>query len=101
MASWSYDITNAQNPDFVQYINNRDFSGSPAAGTAGDLAPEGLTFIPASQSPSGKNMLPWLTRSAAPPPSTRSMGRKDAADMTVITTVFRPQPMVDNRADIW
>lgn len=52
-----YDITNAQNPDFVQYINNRDFSGSPAAGTAGDLAPEGLTFIPASQSPSGKNML--------------------------------------------
>ena len=52
-----YDITNAQNPDFVQYINNRDFSGSPVAGTAGDLAPEGLTFIPASQSPSGKNML--------------------------------------------
>lgn len=52
-----YDITNAQNPDFVQYINNRNFSGDPAAGTAGDLAPEGLTFIPASQSPSGKNML--------------------------------------------
>ncbi len=52
-----YDITNAQNPDFVQYINNRNFSGNPAAGTAGDLGPEGLTFIPASQSPTGKNML--------------------------------------------
>lgn len=52
-----YDITNAQSPDFVQYLNNRDFSGDPAAGTAGDLGPEGLTFIPASQSPSGKNLL--------------------------------------------
>lgn len=52
-----YDITNAHNPDFVQYINNRDFSGNAEAGTVGDLGPEGLTFIPANQSPSGKNML--------------------------------------------
>jgi hypothetical protein len=52
-----YDITNATSPNFVQYINTRDFSGDPEAGTAGDLAPEGLTFVPASDSPTGQPLL--------------------------------------------
>ena len=55
-----YNVTNPQNPEFVQYLNNRDFSVSQAdleAGMAGDLGPEGLAFISANDSPSGKPML--------------------------------------------
>lgn len=52
-----YDISDPHRPEFVQYINNRDFTGAPEAGTAGDLAPEGLIFIPAAKSPTGENLL--------------------------------------------
>jgi len=55
-----YNVTNPQNPEFVQYINNRDFSVSQTDlenGMAGDLGPEGLVFIPAGQSPNSKPML--------------------------------------------
>ena len=52
-----YDITDPTSPEFVQYINNRDFSGDPEAGTAGDLGPEGLTFISAEDSPTGRPLL--------------------------------------------
>jgi hypothetical protein len=55
-----YNVTNPQNPEFVQYINNRDFSVSQTdleTGMAGDLGPEGMAFIPAGQSPNSKPML--------------------------------------------
>ena len=52
-----YDVTQPMAPRFVQYVNNRNFAGDPAAGTAGDLGPEGLVFIPAHQSPSGQPLL--------------------------------------------
>ncbi|MCL1480911.1 MAG: choice-of-anchor I family protein [Marinobacter sp.] len=55
-----YNVTNPQNPEFVQYINNRDFSVSQIDlenGMAGDLGPEGMVFIPAGQSPNSKPML--------------------------------------------
>lgn len=55
-----YNVTNPQNPEFVQYLNNRDFSVSQEdleAGMAGDLGPEGLAFIAAEDSPNGKPML--------------------------------------------
>jgi len=55
-----YNVTNPQNPEFVQYLNNRDFSVSQTDlenGLAGDLGPEGLAFIPAGQSPNSKPML--------------------------------------------
>ncbi|CAN0604015.1 unnamed protein product, partial [Ectocarpus sp. 12 AP-2014] len=45
-----YNVTNPQNPVFVQYLNNRDFSATQMeleAGMAGDLGPEGLAFISA------------------------------------------------------
>ncbi len=52
-----YNVERARNPHFVQYINSRDFSGDAEAGTAGDLAPEGLVFIPAHDSPNGYPLL--------------------------------------------
>ncbi|MEZ4775248.1 MAG: choice-of-anchor I family protein [Bacteroidia bacterium] len=52
-----YDITNPNTPAFVQYVNNRDFSGDAEAGTAGDLGPEGLVFIKDWQSPTQNPLL--------------------------------------------
>lgn len=46
-----YDVSNPHSPRFQQYINNRNFLGDPEAGTAGDLGPEGVFFIPWYQSP--------------------------------------------------
>jgi len=52
-----YDITDPNAPEFVEYVTSRDFSGDPAAGTAGDLGPEGLVFIPGDESPTGDTLL--------------------------------------------
>jgi len=52
-----FDVTLPFLPRFVQYVNTRDFTGDPAAGTAGDLAPEGLAFIGADDSPTGQPLL--------------------------------------------
>lgn len=52
-----YDITNPYLPTYVDYVNSRDFSGDAEAGTAGDLGPEGLVFIPAADSPNQKPLL--------------------------------------------
>jgi hypothetical protein len=52
-----YDVTCPYAAQFVTYLNNRDFTGDAATGTAGDLGPEGITFIPARQSPDGHPML--------------------------------------------
>ena len=52
-----YNVTNPLAPQFVQYINNRDFDGDAEAGTAGDLGPEGLLFIDAHASPIRKPLL--------------------------------------------
>jgi hypothetical protein len=53
----AYDLSDPQQPTFAAHISTRDFTGDPAAGTAGDLAPEGLSFIPAADSPNGKPLL--------------------------------------------
>ncbi len=52
-----YDITDPYSPVFVQYITTRDFSGDPESGSAGNLAAEGMAFIPAKDSPNGKPLL--------------------------------------------
>jgi hypothetical protein len=46
-----YDVTDPNNPVFVQYLNTRN----PAGG--GDLGPEGLIFIPKNESPNQRNLL--------------------------------------------
>ncbi|MDJ0555560.1 MAG: choice-of-anchor I family protein [Microcoleaceae cyanobacterium MO_207.B10] len=53
----TYDVTDPNNPFFVDYVNNRNFLGDPSMGTAGDLGPEGLLFIDPSNSPIGKALL--------------------------------------------
>jgi hypothetical protein len=46
-----YDISNPYAPEFVQYLNNRDFNAAPGTPEAGDLGAEGLIVIEASKSP--------------------------------------------------
>lgn len=57
-----FDFSYPKTPRFVTYVSNRNFDGDPEAGTAGDLAPDGLTFIPASASPNGKPLLAVANR---------------------------------------
>ncbi|HCG57063.1 MULTISPECIES: choice-of-anchor I family protein [Brevibacterium] len=65
----AFDLSNPSQPEFVTYFNNRDFSVSvedeiedasdPGAllSSAGDLGPEGLTFLNRDESPSGEAAL--------------------------------------------
>ncbi|MEO1166181.1 MAG: choice-of-anchor I family protein [Chloroflexota bacterium] len=52
-----YNIADPTAPEYVTYVNTRDFSGNAEEGTAGDLAPEDAVFVPADQSPTGTNIL--------------------------------------------
>ncbi|MBB6099057.1 hypothetical protein HNR42_002493 [Deinobacterium chartae] len=51
------DVSDPRAPKFVQYFNPRDFTQAPESGNAGDLGPEGLLFVPATDSPNGQPML--------------------------------------------
>jgi hypothetical protein len=46
-----FDITDPEEPEFVTYVNNRNFSQDAESEDGGDLGPEGLLFIPWWQSP--------------------------------------------------
>lgn len=54
---FAYDVTDPFLVEFAAYANTRIFDGDAEAGTAGDLGPEGLLFIPANQSPNGQDLL--------------------------------------------
>jgi hypothetical protein len=49
----TYNISNPGKAEFANYINTRDFSGT----IAGDVAPEGLAFIAAEESPTGRPLV--------------------------------------------
>ncbi|GIP59580.1 choice-of-anchor I family protein [Paenibacillus woosongensis] len=49
----TYDVTDPAAPEFVNYTNTRDFG----AGLDTDTGPEGLEFIPAPDSPTGRPLL--------------------------------------------
>ncbi|MBS7526859.1 choice-of-anchor I family protein [Fusibacter paucivorans] len=51
----AYDITTPSNSSYVNYINSRDFDAEDGIG--GDSGPEGIHFIPASQSVTGTALL--------------------------------------------
>ena len=52
-----YDISNPNAPVFLNYTNNRNFMVDADSSAAGDLGPEDIKFIPASESPNGQNLL--------------------------------------------
>jgi hypothetical protein len=53
-----FDLSDPQNPRYVDYVNNRDFSASDVEnGGVGDLGPEGLVFIKEDESPIGVPLL--------------------------------------------
>ncbi len=52
-----YDITDPANASFVDYVNTRDFEEEAGVDSGGDLAPEGLTFVAAEDSPTGEPLL--------------------------------------------
>ena len=54
---FAYDVTDPFEVAFAAYANTLIWSLIWEAGTAGDLGPEGLLFIPASQSPNGQDLL--------------------------------------------
>lgn len=47
----TYEITDPQNPEFVQYFLNRDFSVNVEQPGAGDLGPESIRYVSAEASP--------------------------------------------------
>ena len=52
-----YDVTNPVMPRFRQYLNTSIPGGDIILGTAGDVSPEGVLFLEADQSPTGKPMV--------------------------------------------
>lgn len=52
-----YELKGARAPEFVQYINMRNFAFAPNTGQAGNLGPEAARFISAESSPNGKPLL--------------------------------------------
>lgn len=52
-----YDVTDPEKAFFISYTNNRDFLADVESAEAGDLGPEGLVFIPGSDSPTGMPLL--------------------------------------------
>ncbi len=52
-----YDVTDPREVQFLQYVNNRDFTQPLNSAAAGDLGPEGLVFVQDHQSPTGKPIL--------------------------------------------
>jgi hypothetical protein len=60
------DLSTPASPGFVTYVTNRKLPRNATTGAflacndtndCGDLGPEGLTFVPADQSPTGKALL--------------------------------------------
>lgn len=53
-----YDVTRPTAVRYVTYLNNRSLAAMPTlSAAAGDLGPEGVHFVPASDSPTGEPML--------------------------------------------
>jgi len=52
-----YNVTDPENSEFVQYVNMRNVGGFEESGMVQDVAPEGLAFISAEDSPNGEPLL--------------------------------------------
>jgi hypothetical protein len=54
---FAFSVDNPAAPAFEGYINSRNFSAATTTAGSGDLGPEGITFVSAADSPSGKALL--------------------------------------------
>ena len=54
---FAFSLDNPAAPVFERYINSRNFSVATSLSGAGDLGPEGIIFVSAADSPSGKALL--------------------------------------------
>ena len=52
-----YDVSDPVEPEFISYVNNRDFSVDADTAAAGDLGVEDLKFVPGEDSPTGVPLL--------------------------------------------
>lgn len=52
-----YDLSKPTKPKFNAYFSSRVFNGGDVTDRSGDVAPEGMTFIPAEESPTGQELL--------------------------------------------
>lgn len=52
-----FDVSDPYDPEFVQYLNNRDFSKVSSDPLSKDLGPEGIIFISRRKSPIGQPMI--------------------------------------------
>lgn len=60
--TFMYNVSDPVNPRYIDYINPRNFAVTPNVtnvdnGTVGDLGCEVVTFVPASESPNGADLL--------------------------------------------
>jgi 2',3'-cyclic-nucleotide 2'-phosphodiesterase/3'-nucleotidase/5'-nucleotidase len=97
-----YDISDPYAPVFVQYINNRDYSGDAELGTAGDLGPEILAFIEAGDSPNGQPLLVvsnevsgTVTTYGITVPTAAPVRKAQISEATVQISQNYPNPVVD------
>ena len=52
-----FGMSDPASPKFLSYLNPRNFEVPADSPEAGDIGPEGMTFVPAAESPSGKPLL--------------------------------------------
>lgn len=52
-----YELNDPANPRYVGQYGNRDYSANVNSAAAGDLGPEGITFVSERESPTGKPLL--------------------------------------------
>jgi 2',3'-cyclic-nucleotide 2'-phosphodiesterase / 3'-nucleotidase / 5'-nucleotidase len=52
-----FNVTTPTSPYFVQYLNTRNFTQTPGLNLGADLGPEGVLYIPKSESPNGRDLI--------------------------------------------
>ncbi len=52
-----FDVSDVQSPEYIDYINNRNFNVNAETPEAGDLGVEDIVFVPSHKSPNEKPML--------------------------------------------
>jgi 2',3'-cyclic-nucleotide 2'-phosphodiesterase/3'-nucleotidase/5'-nucleotidase len=105
-----YDLTDPTQPEFVDYVNNRDFSvefdpdaaesgESDAWQAAGDLGTEGVIFIAAEDSPNGKPLVVTANEVSGTTTVFEITVAKDDAEKSVGELIFGSENKDEIEAD--